>query len=158
MTTATFHAAAKTGTGRRAPLPHHYEVALAGAGEAATLGAPPRPELEGGAPGAFGGRDDWWSPEHLLLASLGLCLKTTFDAFAAKEALEVQGYASRVRGVLDKTPAGLAFTSLVVEVDLAVRASDAERAQRTVETAKRWCIVSNSLTTPVEVRVGLRTD
>jgi organic hydroperoxide reductase OsmC/OhrA len=155
MTAATPPPEGETGTGRRAPFPHHYEIALSGAGPGVTLGAGLRPTIEGGAPDTFGGRDDWWSPEHLLLASLGLCLKTTFDAFAAKDKLDVRAYASRARGVLDKTPAGLVFTSLVVEVDLEV-AADTARAERVLEAAKHWCIVSNALKAPVEVSVNVR--
>jgi organic hydroperoxide reductase OsmC/OhrA len=146
----------KTGTGRRAPFPHVYDVTIAGAGEAATLGAAPRPDIEGGAPETFGGRADWWSPEHLLLASLGLCLKTTFDSFAAKDKLAVARYASDVQGVLDKSPAGLVFTSFTISVELHVAEADVERARTALDTAKRFCLVSNALKTPVEVRSTVR--
>ncbi len=140
----------------RAPFPHHYEVTLeALAAGAATLAAPPRPAVVGGAPETFGGRDDWWSPEHLLLASLGLCLKTTFDALSARQQLAVSGYESRVHGVLDKTPAGLAFTSFTLDVRLRVAAADAERARRLLDDAKRFCIISNALRTPVDVQAGI---
>ncbi len=146
----------QAGSGKRAPFPHDYEVTVAGAGAGATLGAAPRPDLEGGAPGTFGGRDDWWSPEHLLLASLGLCLKTTFDSFAAKDKLAVAHYSSHVQGRLDKSPAGLLFTSFTVAVELRVSEADVERARAALEAAKRWCLISNALKTPVEVRADVR--
>ncbi len=146
----------RTGSGQRAPFPHTYEVDVSGPGEAATLGAPPSPTIEGGAPATFGGRDDWWSPEHLLLASLGLCLKTTFDWFAAREKLHVAHYASHVRGVLDKSPAGLVFTSLSVAVEVRVAAEQVERARTALEAAKRGCLISNALKTPVEVRADVQ--
>lgn len=146
----------KAGTGQRAPFPHVYHVTIAGAGEAATLGAAPRPDLEGGAPETFGGRADWWSPEHLLLASLGLCLKTTFDSFAAKEKLAVARYTGDVQGVLDKSPAGLVFTSFTVSVEVRVAEADVERARTALDAAQRWCLISNALKTPVEVRAEVR--
>ena len=150
-------AQSRTGSGKRAPFPHVYDVTVSGAGEAATLGGAPRPDIEGGAPDTFGGRADWWSPEHLLLASLGLCLKTTFDSFAAREGLTVRGYSSRAQAVLDKGPAGLTFTSFTVDVELHVDASQVEAARAAMESAKRWCLVSNALKTPVEVQVEVRT-
>lgn len=156
MTDTTPQADSKTGTGRRAPFPHHYEIALTGAGPGVSIAAEPRPAIEGGAPGTFGGRDDWWSPEHLLLASLGLCLKTTFDAFAAKDKLDVRSYASRVSAVLDKTAAGLVFTSMAVELEIEVPAAETERARQVLKAAKQWCIVSNALKTPVDVNATVR--
>src|SRR5262245_21712229 len=58
-----------------APLPHRYEVHLDWPGHGgAELTAGPRPPIEGGVPPEFDGRDSWWSPEHLLLSSLSLCL------------------------------------------------------------------------------------
>ncbi len=137
--------------GTRAPFPHHYEIAVEGQGVAARLLAPPCPELRGGAPAAFGGRDDWWSPEHLLLASLGLCLKTTFDALAAKSALEVSSYGSTVRATLDKSAQGLTFTLVRADIQVHVAAHDAERTRRVLDDAQRWCLVSNALRVPVEV-------
>jgi organic hydroperoxide reductase OsmC/OhrA len=49
----------------------------------------------------------------------------------------VLSWSSHTEGVLDKTPSGLAFTSIRVEVDLVVPAEDVERAEKLVETADR---------------------
>jgi organic hydroperoxide reductase OsmC/OhrA len=146
------------GTARRAPFPHRYTVSLRGAAESAIVAAPPRPDIEGGAPAEFGGRDDWWSPEHLLLSSLLLCLKTTFDSFAARDKLAPHRYLSQVEALVDKTAAGLAFTSIVVGVELAVASGETERARALMESAKRWCLVSNTLKPPVELRVVVTSD
>lgn len=134
-----------------APFPHHYEVQLAGeAGPRGMLRAGPRPPLEGGAPPEFGGDDERWSPEHLLLASASLCLMSTFAAVAAKSALEYSGYESVAQGTLDKTPEGLRFTRILIKAT--VKAADGEKAGRMLELAKKHCIVSNSLRQPVELQ------
>lgn len=133
-----------------APFPHHYEVTLTGDGDSlGTLNAGPRPSLAGGPPPEFGGDEQRWSPEHLLLASASLCLMTTFASIAAKSKLEVSGYESRAEGVLDKTPEGLRFTRILLKVT--IRAADAAKASRLLDLAKKHCIVSNSLARPVEV-------
>ena len=138
-----------------APFPHHYEVTLRSEGEGGLLTAEPRPPILGGAPAGFDGSDAWWSPEHLLLSSLSLCLLTTLKALAARARLPLSAYVSRTEGVLDKTPAGLAFTSVTLHVDLRVAATDVERARQLLETAKRLCIVSNSLKPPVALQVSV---
>jgi organic hydroperoxide reductase OsmC/OhrA len=113
--------------------------------------APPSPELTGGAPATFGGRDDWWSPEHLLLASLGLCLKTTFEALGARATLEVMDYRAKLQATLDKSAQGLTFTLVRADVQVRVAPHEIERARQVLEQAQRACLISNALRVPVEV-------
>ena len=138
-------------------FPHHYHVRVEGGSGGAVMSAPPRPEFRGGPPVEFGGRDDWWSPEHLLLSAAGLCLKTTFEVFASRARLPVLAYSSRVEGTLDKTPQGLAFTSIAIAVELVVAEADAVRAGVLLRTAKDHCIVANALKTPVRLTASVRT-
>ena len=138
------------------PFPHRYAVSLdSSGGEAGRLTSGRAPELRGGTPAEFDGRDDWWGPEQLLLASLSLCLMTTFRSFASKHRLELRGYKSRASGILDRTPTGLGFTSLNLRVDLAVPAPDVTRAEALLDMAKRHCIVANSLKTAVGLEVAV---
>ena len=133
-------------------FPHEYEVTLEGAVGGAWSDAPPRRPILGGAPPEFGGRAGWWSPEHLLLSSLGLCFLETYRALARAARIEFTDYSSRVRGTLDKTPEGLRFVSFHLDVQLAVSGADGPRAEALLERAKKQCIVSNSLKVPIEVR------
>jgi organic hydroperoxide reductase OsmC/OhrA len=121
------------------------------------LEAPPREPIEGGAPSEFGGRDSWWSPEHLLLSALGLCLLTTFEALARKARLTVLGYSSRAEATLDRTAAGLAFTALGLRVQVEVAPADAERTPRLLASAKKHCLVANALAIPVTLDVAVVT-
>ena len=141
-----------------APFPHRYRVELSLQDQGALLSAPPRPTIVGGAPAEFDGRDDWWSPEGLLLASVSLCVETTYRAFARRQELLLLGWSSRAEGVLDKTPAGLGFTSIRLDVDLVVSPEDVGRAEKLVDTVKQHCLVSNSLkpTVTVAARVSAR--
>jgi organic hydroperoxide reductase OsmC/OhrA len=133
------------------PFPHRYDVRLSARNEGAILAGGRRPDIVGGPPPEFDGRAEWWSPEHLLLSAAGLCLMTTFQAFAARAGLAIAGYESRVEGALDKTPAGLAFTSIRIDVDLQVAEEDRARADQLLQSAKRHCIVANALKPAVEV-------
>jgi len=137
------------------PFPHHYEVQLVSDDGRGIVTAPPRPFILGGPPPEFDGRDGWWSPEHLLLSSLALCLFTTFQVFARRSGLKIQGYASRVDSTLDKTPGGIGFTSIVVHVDLRVAPADREKADQLLLAAKRHCIVSNALKTDVQIETAV---
>ena len=108
--------------------------------------------IEGGAPAEFDGKDAWWSPEHLLLSSLNLCLMTTFQALTDKARLSIQPYDSHAEALLDRTPSGLGFTGLVLHVKVKVASADqVERARQLLIKAKSHCIVANALMPPVHL-------
>ena len=138
-----------------APFPHRYKTSLVRTlSSRARIEAPPRAPIAAGPPPEFDGDATTWSPEHLLLSSIGMCLLTTFEAFAARDHVDLVAWDARVLGTVDKTPQGLRFTAFTVEVDMEV--SDVARAQKTLEVAKRHCLVSNALATPVEVIATFR--
>jgi organic hydroperoxide reductase OsmC/OhrA len=135
-----------------APFPHHYSASIIRATRSrAVIDAAPRPPLSVGPPPEFDGNPHVWSPEHLLLSAIGACLFTTFEALAAKDGLEVLSWHDQITGVVDKTAAGLAFTSIKSTVELSVKAGDAQRANAVLAKAKRFCLVSNALRIPVEL-------
>lgn len=137
------------------PFPHRYEVILRGDfGPNATIESSPKPAISGGAPPEFDGRPENWSPEHLLLASLGLCLQGTFHALATRAALSYGGYTTQMAGKLEKTKEGIVFTEIAASVSMRVAATDRERAEKTMQSAKKYCIVSNALKTEAKVELN----
>lgn len=133
-------------------FPHRYVVSFS----EGLLMAAPRPPIPGGAPPQFGGTDQVWSPEELLVAAVLLCLKTTFDAYARRESLAVRAWRGTGTGVLEKSSTGPAFSSVQLEVDLEVEAGDEERARALLETAERHCILSNAIKAPVQLAASVR--
>lgn len=134
------------------PFPHRYTVTVADG----RLSAPPRTGIAVGAPPQFGGSDQVWGPEELLIGAVLSCLWTTFQAFARREALEVRGWSATVTAVLDRSPTGPIFTSIAQSVELAVATADEERARRTLAAAEKHCIIANTLRVPVTLEVLLR--
>ena len=133
-------------------FPQQYQIGLQWkSGREGTLSSPPRPELLGGAPPEFGGSDKVWSPEHLLLSSASLCLMLTFIALAEKAKLKIHSYRCRAEGTLDKTEQGIAFTRIFLRVEL--RAHEQQRAEAMLQTAKKYCVISNSLKAPFVVDI-----
>jgi organic hydroperoxide reductase OsmC/OhrA len=134
------------------PFPHRYETMLSweGGGPAA-LSSGSRPVLVGGPPPEFDGEPDWWSPEHLLLSAANLCLMTTYMVLAKKAGLQIAQYRSRAEGILEKTREGILFTRIALHLEIQAPAQRLEEAHKMVETAKRYCIVTNALKLPVEV-------
>jgi len=135
-----------------AAFPHTYTVTLAG-GE---LAAPPRAPIAAGTPPQFGGTDRVWSPEELLAGAALLCLQTTYDAMARRDGIAEIGWHGAAIAILDKTPDGIAFTKIRLDVHVTTAAGDEHRVEATLRAAERRCIVARALRVPIELTLGIR--
>jgi organic hydroperoxide reductase OsmC/OhrA len=133
------------------PVPHRYKVSLVQEGDHAVLSSGERPIVIGGPPPEFDGSGAWWSPEHLLVSSAALCFMATFRALARHSHVSVEAFESEAEGVLDRRDKEFAFVSIELHVTVRVGPGQTELAERLIQSAKRHCIVANSLKTPVDV-------
>jgi peroxiredoxin-like protein len=135
------------------PLPHHYEVHLAGGPAApATLTVAGAPDLPSAPPAEFGGPGDAWSPEHLLLAAVETCFLFTLQAVAQASRLPFTALELSAEGTVDRQGGVLRFTEIVLRARLTVPpGTDRERAIRVMEKSEKTCLVSASLSTPVRL-------
>lgn len=135
------------------PLPHRYTANLC-----RTFSSRARfeglPQLLPDATPPLG--SDSASPEHMLLTSLGLCLLSTFEVFAARDGIELLGWRTRINGTVEQTPEGLMFTSIVVELDVDID-GNTEQFDDALEDAKQHCLVHNALRVPVVIEAQVRT-
>lgn len=144
----------RTRTQRRTPIPHpfphRYEADLTWkSGELSELSSGPRPVIPGGPPAQFDGVDETrWSPEHLILAALNQCLLLTWVSLNKRSQIPLKGWSAKASSVLEKTREGLRFTSFTVAVTLKTEAGREDEARRLLDTAKKYCIISNALKTP----------
>jgi organic hydroperoxide reductase OsmC/OhrA len=140
-----------------APFPHVYSATVSRTfASRARVEAPPRPTLDGGPAEHLDGDTGSWSPEQLVLSSLGICMLTTFEAFAARDGIEILGWSAKVNGTVERTPEGLMFTSIVLGIDMEL-AGNVDRVEATLEDAKQYCLVLNSLRVPVVIETQIRT-
>jgi organic hydroperoxide reductase OsmC/OhrA len=136
-----------------APFPHQYAATVRRfPGGRGILEAGERLAIDGGAPPEFGGSDAVWSPEHLLLGAVGLCLETTFEALAARDHLVVDEWRVNVDGAVDRTTAGLAFTQINATIHITVQPDLVARTHAVAGRARR-CLISSSLRVPVDVAI-----
>jgi organic hydroperoxide reductase OsmC/OhrA len=140
-----------------APFPHQYSASISRTfASRARMEAPPRPALHGAPSPELDGDVNAWSPEHMLLSSLGLCMLTTFEAFAARDGIEVITWNAKMNGTVEQTPEGRMFTSIVLELDIEI-AGNVDQFEATLEDAKRYCLVHNALRVPVVIEAAVRT-
>lgn len=115
------------------------------------LGVATPPEFPGGVPGI-------WSPEHLFIAAAEVCLMTTFLAIAENSKFEFVSYRSEAEGTLEKTEAGFQITRILIRPQVTVPSADAvEKAHRLIEKAEKYCLISNSMKTSIELAISVQT-
>lgn len=138
------------------PFPHHYSATISRTfASRARVEAPPRAALEGGPSSEMNGDATAWSPEHLLLSSLGLCILTTFEAFCARDGIDLVQWNANVNGMVERSAQGLIFSSIVLSLDMEI-SGNVEHVEQTLEDAKRYCLIINSLSVPVVVETMIR--
>lgn len=135
------------------PLPHVYEVHLAGGADGyAKVSAAGIPELQSAPPLDFDGPGDAWSPEHLFLAAVETCFLFTLQSVARASKFEFISLELSGEGKVDRKDGAMRFSEIVLRPRLRVRAgTDKDRALRILEKSEKACLVSASLSTPVRL-------
>ncbi len=102
------------------------------------------PEFEGGVPGII-------SPEDLFVASAASCMMTTFVTFSKKMRFEFKSFSCKGIGTLERVEKGFQFTHILLRSTVVVGSEDVkQKAERALELAGKYCLVSNSMKCTVE--------
>lgn len=113
-----------------------------------------RPPLEVSSPVVFGGEAGRWTPEDMLVAAVESCVLLTTLYFVQKNKIGLKTWTSRSAGDMAKTPEGLRFQR--IEVNIAARvatAEDVEKLRKAVTLAEKYCPLSAAVRFPVEVKL-----
>lgn len=118
-----------------------------------------RPDIIVCPPAEFGGKEDTWNPELMLVAAIESCMLLTSLSVASRQSITFKGYTSKAVGRMAKTPEGLRFQDAVIDVTLTVAAgTDEAKAAQIVKTAEKYCPVSNAVNFPVTVNVHVQIE
>jgi organic hydroperoxide reductase OsmC/OhrA len=110
-----------------------------------------KPNMEFATPPEFGGPDGIISPEDLFVASATSCLMTTFVTFTSKLRFEFKSFSCEGHGTLERVDKGFQFTKLLLKTKVEVASEDLKpKAERALELAGKYCLVTNSMKFPTE--------
>lgn len=120
------------------------------------VGAAGKSNFQVATPPEFGGPENQWTPEDLLAASVASCVMTSTLFFTKRSKIEMESYQSQAVAVMEKTPAGLAITSVRVLVSVRLKdSSQSEAMQKAVEMAEKNCPISASLNCSVKIELSI---
>jgi organic hydroperoxide reductase OsmC/OhrA len=110
-----------------------------------------KPKVQVSAPPEFDGPEGIISPEDLFVAAATSCFMTTFVTFSKKLRFEFKSFSCEGHGTLERLEKGYQFTKLLLMTEVTVDSPDIKpKAERALELAGKYCLVSNSMKSPTE--------
>jgi organic hydroperoxide reductase OsmC/OhrA len=98
------------------------------------------------APLQFGGVEDRWTPEDLLLSAVASCYTTTFRELAERSRFEYSDLEVEVQGSIQRADSGYQFSEIVMRPNLTILSEEGrERALVLLQKADALCLVSRAL-------------
>jgi len=111
-----------------------------------------KPTIEVATPPEFKGHEGMWTPEELFVASVNICIKTTFLHYAQKNNFEFLSYESEAEGILERTGNQFMFSEIKVKPKISIKSSSqVEKVKELIQLSEKNCLITNSIKTKVEV-------
>jgi len=111
-----------------------------------------KPTIEIATPPEFKGHEGMWTPEELFVASVNICIKTTFLHYAQKNNFEFLSYESEAEGTLERSGNQFMFSEIKVKPKILIKSNgQVEKARELIVLSEKNCLISNSIKTRVEV-------
>ena len=116
-----------------------------------------KPDMQIATPPEFKGHEGIWSPEDLFVASVNVCVMSTFLAFAERAGLAFTAYESEAEGVLELVDGKFQVTTIVVKPRLSLKpGEDVGKAGELLAKAEANCLVSNSIKSKVTLEATIQ--
>lgn len=110
-------------------------------------------EIDIACPPEFGGHAGYWTPEHLLVLSVEVCVMTTFLALFEKRGGVLISYESQTVGKASMRDWTFRFTDICVKPKIVVKGEKCVGlARESIERAAGECLISRSLKLRTVVR------
>ena len=110
--------------------------------------------LRTGAPPEFQGSKDVVSPEEFFVASINICIMTTFLYFSKKLDIGLVSYKSESSGKVEKDEKGYRFTNIIIKPIIV--AKNTEKAMKALKLAEKYCLISRSVNVNIEVKPEIK--
>lgn len=110
-------------------------------------------------PENFGGTGHEWSPEHLFLSSISSCFMTTFLVLAEKKKLPISNFECYAEGQVSWLDGSYKFTSISIYPKIFIQNAEwADKVNDLMKRAEKYCLISNSINTPITYKGEVLVD
>jgi len=115
--------------------------------------------IEIACPPEFGGHQGYWTAEHLFVASIEICIMTTFKWLMEKDMGKIVTYKSKATGTAQMVNGDFQLNR--VEITPTIVVSDKvnfSKAKEAIKEANRQCLISKALNFKVNVHPVVRCN
>ncbi len=132
--------------------PHEYRVRVDWTeGRVGRFSVKGKPDFSVSSPPEFDGPEGIVSPEDLFVGAATSCFMTTFVTFTKKMRFDFKSFSCEGYGTLERVEKGFQFTKLLLRTTVVVESEDlVPKAERALDLAGKYCLVSNSMKCPTE--------
>ena len=116
-------------------------------------------KIEIACPPEFGGQGGYWTAEHLFVASIEICIMTTFKWLMEKNNAKIIAYESESIGTAQMVNSNFRFNR--VEIRPVIIVPDKEsllKAKDAIENAHKHCLISKALNFEVNVNPVIKCN
>lgn len=104
-------------------------------------------------PMEFGGAEGVMNPEDAFVGSLAMCYSITLESTLEKMRLELEDFELETKGILEDTDEGSKITKIhVIPRVKLTDEEDRDKVERALELAKKNCLISNSMSSDIELK------
>lgn len=122
------------------------------------LSSPGKPNVQVSTPPEFKGHEGIWSPEDLFVASVNVCVMSTFLALAERAGLAFSSYESDAEGRVELVEGKLQVTSVTLTPRITISSrEDVDKAKELLTKAESNCLISNSVKTHVTMHATVES-
>lgn len=116
-----------------------------------------KPDLQVATPPEFNGHEGIWSPEDLFVASVNVCVMSTFLSFADRAGLAFVSYQCEAEGRLELVEGKFQVTVITLRPHITLPSGgDTAKARELIEKAEANCLISNSIKTRVSLEATIK--
>lgn len=122
------------------------------------LSSPGKPNVQVSTPPEFKGHEGIWSPEDLFVASVNVCVMSTFLALAERAGLAFSSYESDAEGRVELVEGKLQVTSVTLTPRITISSrEDVDKAKELLTKVESNCLISNSVKTHVTMHATVES-
>jgi organic hydroperoxide reductase OsmC/OhrA len=120
------------------------------------MSSPGKPDVQVATPPEFKGHEGIWSPEDLFIASINVCVMSTFLAFAERAGLAFTAYESEAEGRVELSDGKFQVTTVMLKPRLTLApGADPAKAREILAKAEANCLISHSVKTKVSMEATI---
>lgn len=107
----------------------------------------------------FGGHPEIWSPEDMFVGMIETCTMATFLWLCDTKKVNIKSYTSEGLGTAQMVGKSMRFNSIIIKIKIGMPAEDDRpEIERILQDISKWCLISNSIKTQVNIEAELFVD